>query len=97
MMLKNTATGKFHPIFYIEKPFPDMESEANKKYIRYKSKGHHTKGFVNRDEAVKNIETSLSMDKLQTLCVSKRNLELDGDVEWDGQDIPADHQLRERN
>ncbi len=67
MMLKNTSTGKFHPIFYIEKPMPDLESEANKKYIRYRSKGHHTEGFLDREEAVKNIETSLSMEKLQSL------------------------------
>ncbi len=96
MMLKNTATNTYHPIMYFEKPFPDLESEGNRKLIRYKSKGHRTVGFTDRQEAIDSIDKELSVEKLQSLGYT-RNLELEGDLEWDGKDIPADTQIRNRN
>lgn len=94
MMLKNTATNTYHPILYYEKPLPGgPESEGNQKLVRYKSKGHRTVGFTNREDAVKSIDTELSVEKLKGLGYN-RNVELDGDLEWDGSGIPADVQTR---
>jgi len=95
MMLKNTATNTYHPIMYFEKPFPDLESEGNQKLIRYKSKGHRTVGFAERQDAIDSIDKELSVEKLKGLGYN-RNLELEGDLVWDGKDIPADVQLRSR-
>lgn len=95
MMLFNTATKTYHPILYFEKPFPDLESEGNRKLIRYKSKGHRTNGFTDRQEAIDSIDKEMSADKLKELGY-RRNLELEGNLDWDGLDIPADVQLRGR-
>jgi hypothetical protein len=93
MMLKNTSTGRFHPMFYFESPLPGgIESDANKQFIRYKSKGHHTDGFDTRELALESITTKL-IDQIKSVGYNP-NLELDGDLEWNGKDIPADQQIR---
>lgn len=95
MMLKNTKENTYHPIMYFESPFPGgFESEVNKKTVRYKSKGHRTTGFLDRQEAIDTIKSELE-DRLVDIGY-KVNKELDGDLEWDGIDIPADIQIRNR-
>ncbi len=96
MMLKNTSTNTYHPIMYWESPLPGgFDSEGNKNLIRYKSKGHHTKGFDNREDAVKSIDS-----QMEPGCKHfgyHLNRELDGDLIWDGLDMPVDVQLRGRD
>lgn len=95
MMLKNTKENTYHPIMYFESLLPGgYESKANQKLIRYKSKGHRTTGFADRTEAVNSIEVEIE-GKLKEMGYSL-NKELEGDLEWDGIDIPADVQLRSR-
>lgn len=95
MMLHNTALNKYHPIFYLESPLPGgSESDGNKHFIRYKSKGHHTTGFDSRDKALDSINNEL-IEQIKSIGYTP-NLELDGDLIWDGKDIPADHQIRNR-
>ncbi len=88
LILLNTALGTFHPIIYFEKPFPGDERSL----IRYKSKGHHTTGFANREDAVAHVNDDLTK-RIQGMGY-KINIELDGNLEWDGSDIPADTQFR---
>jgi hypothetical protein len=96
MMLFNTKNNTFHPIYYLEDWFPGpFDSTMNTNYIRYKSKGHHTTGFKNRNEAVKSINESL-IDQIKSIGYQP-NLELETDLVWDGNNIPADHQVREKN
>ena len=95
MMLQNTSTQKFHPIFYLESPLPGgNESDGNINLIRYKSKGHHTAGFIDRNEALLSINTQL-IDQIKQIGYTP-NLELDNDLLWDGIGVPADQQIRNR-
>lgn len=95
MMLKNTQANTYHPIMYFEHLLPGgHDSEANQKIIRYKSKGHRTIGFADRQEAIDSIKPEME-DKLKEMGYSL-NKELEGDLEWDGIEIPADVQLRSK-
>ena len=87
MMLKNIIENTYHPIFYMESPLPG----GNSKLIRFKSKGHRTTGFRCRKDAVESIQSEI-VDKLPEYLIIK---ELDVDLEWDGKDMPIDHQLRD--
>lgn len=96
MMLKNTKENTYHPIMYFESLLPGgYESEANQKLIRYKSKGHRTVGFTNRQDAINSIALEIE-SKLKDMGYNL-NKELDGYLEWDGLDIPADVQMRPRS
>lgn len=74
-VLKNTATNRFHPIVFRSEPAPSSSPEDDSQ--RYKSRGHHTKGFDTLDEA--------------TACIDEaegwHNTGLQW--EWGGKDIPA--------
>lgn len=95
MMLKNTSTQRYHPIFYLESPLPGgPESDSNQKLIRYKSKGHHTTGFDTRELALNRINSEL-IDQIKSIGYTV-NLELEVDLEWDGLETPADQQIRMR-
>ena len=48
-MLKNIATGRFHPIIFRPGPAPSSRDEEDVQ--RYKSAGHHTGGFDNLEAA----------------------------------------------
>lgn len=89
MMLYNTLKETWHPIFYFESPLPGPIEEAT--LIRFKSKGHHTTGFKTRDEAL------FSATELHKQLLEQKNtvfVETEGDLPWDGVDIPADTQFR---
>jgi hypothetical protein len=95
MMLFNSKTNTYHPIYYLENWFPGpSDSEMNKNYIRYKSKGHHTTGFTNRNEAVKSINESL-VEQIKSIGYTP-NLELEADLSWNGDDVPIDNQIRDK-
>lgn len=95
MMLKNTKENTYHPIMYFESPFPGgFDSEINQKTVRYKSKGHRTNGLVERKEAIETISTEIEQKLIE--MGYNVNIELDDDIEWDGLDIPADVQIRNR-
>lgn len=95
-MLKNEKQNTYHPIMYFENMFcGGDESEGNKKLIRYKSKGHHTSGFVNREDALNSIKTELE-ERIKEMGYNI-NKELEDDIAWDGEGIPADVQIRERS
>ncbi len=95
MMLKNTKENTYHPIMYFESLLPgDYESEGNQKLIRYKSKGHRTTGFTDRQEAVNSIDVEIA-PKIKEMGYNL-NIELDSNLEWDGEGIPADIQIRNR-
>ena len=75
-MLKNTATGRFHPIVFRPAPMPggsDLDASAQ----RYKSLGHHTEGFATEDEAIASIKAQPTWDWTGVAW------------EWDGNDVPA--------
>ena len=94
MMLINRKTNTYHPIFYMEHPF--IADEANEKIIRFKSKGHHTKGFVNKQDALNSIEKEVRIPLRDMKYTIREELEEKDLLEWDGENIPADNQLRSR-
>jgi hypothetical protein len=95
-MLKNVATGKWHPIMYVEKPLPgSLDSDANNNIVRFKSKGHHTSGFTTREEAVATLE-ELKFNMINLMFLSKVTIDVETDIEWTSEDLPLDTQIRPR-
>jgi hypothetical protein len=88
MMLKNLLENTYHPIMYFESPLPG----ENQPVIRFKSKGHRTNGFKNKQDAINSIKPEI-IDRLG----DEYNIikELDDVIPWTGLDIPADVQLRQ--
>lgn len=83
-MIKNTATGKFHPYAWRLAPFPGNVTRP----ARYKSIGHHTAGFDTLDDAKAYNDgrvTAIQTDGLYTCEV----LSDDEITEWDGEGVPA--------
>jgi hypothetical protein len=79
-MLFNTKEKRWHPILFMESPLP---GPACHWLIRLKSKGHHTTGFAIREEAlaeIKKISVDIQPDPI---------MDLEKDIPWDGEDIPA--------
>ena len=74
-ILKNTATGRFHPISFRPAPAPSSSPEDSAE--RYKSLGHHTDGFDTLEAAKGWIGQRDTMEDTGTVW------------EWDGTDIPA--------
>ncbi len=76
-MLVNTSTDppRYHPIIFRYAPSPsgDLDSGAR----RYKSSGHHTKGFDTLEEAMASIQAQPSWQWTGFAW------------EWDGKGIPA--------
>lgn len=88
MMLFNIAEQTYHPIIYFEHPFSGNDNDL----YRFKSQGHKTTGFKEREDALTSIEIELiPWVRGRSTQIYK---ELDGDIPWDGKGIPADNQLR---
>lgn len=85
MMLFNIKTKTYHPIFYCENPLPSDS------VIRFKSKGHRTNGFLDIKDAIDSIQTEV-IDRLdEGTTIYKELKEI---IEWNGNNIPIDIQLR---
>ena len=82
----NMAENTFHPIVFTDHPLPG-EYDVNKP-IRLKSKMHHTGGFQTREEAIVNINISL-LPNVQENFIGEPVLDLDTELSWDGDGIPA--------
>lgn len=78
-ILKNTKDDFYHPIVFVENPLPGPPSDN--KPIRHKSKMHHTTGFDTREAALVSAN-KIADDENMKRC-------FDGDIEWDGEGIPA--------
>jgi hypothetical protein len=92
MMLHNIKEDAYHPIFYFEHPFPGDESD--RKVKRFRSKGHRTNGFKSRQEALDTIESEVREPLRNMGYVIREELEEKDLLLWDGENIPADNQLR---
>ncbi len=79
-ILKNTATGRFHPISFRPAPMPGG-ADSTMAAQRYKSLGHHTEGFATIDEAEAWIKTKVDGDS-RTIDTGER-------WDWEGTDVPA--------
>ncbi len=73
-MLKNTATGRYHPIVFRPAPAP---SGPMGRAERYRSKGHHTDGFPTREAAIEHVKTNAEWRWV------------DLEWEWGGVGVPA--------
>ena len=76
-MLYNTKDKTYHPIAFRNFPLPGEAIGIT----RYKSAGHHTNGFASRNAALNYID---EVEKKATVI-----RELEKDVEWNGEGIPA--------
>lgn len=77
-MLHNTATNRWHPIYFRDGPLPGPDEPGKPR--RLKSKGHHTNGFDTRELA----EASMAEGPLKDVPYDR-----DAVFPWDGEDIPA--------
>ena len=77
VLLKNEATGRFHPMIYRRAPLPSADQYAV--IQRYKSIGHHTDGFDSRDAALEHIRGQKEHGWVWT----------GHELSWTGQDVPA--------
>jgi len=94
LMLKNVAKGTWHPIMYAEKPLPgSLDSDTNNNIVRFKSKGHHTTGFITREEAIATLD-DLKNRMLNHMFLSNVTIDIENDIEWTGEDLPLDTQIR---
>ncbi len=91
MMLHNTAAGTYHPIFYLESPLPC--GEAANHITRYKSKMHHTGGFKTLEEATADIHSNL-VARIKENFFTAPDIEIENHIEWNGEGVPADIQIR---
>jgi hypothetical protein len=81
-LLHNQRNEKYHPIIFRYSPLP-----GGCDIPRYKSNGHHTNGFVFREEA---IAECFSMAVALTSRFTERiQTALGKDIEWDGESMPA--------
>ena len=78
-MLHNSKTGRYHPIAFTCAPMPGPPTDLGAE--RYRSRGHHTAGFTDRAEAIASAQGMIKQ--------WPADLALDGDIEWDGEDVPA--------
>lgn len=90
--LFNIENSTWHPIMYFEYPFLGEYNKSNP--TRYKSKGHHTTGFTNRQAAIDYINASLIPTIKDKTIYTDITVELEEDIIWSGVDIPADVQIR---
>lgn len=75
-LLKNTATGRYHPITFRLAPLPGGTKIDD--LDRWKSIGHHTEGFETQEAAEAWIASNATdLFKIDIL------------FEWDGKEIPA--------
>lgn len=84
-ILFNAKENSWHPIIFSERPLPGPPEEG--KPVRHKSSGHHTAGFKDRAEAVRNVETELAPKIKETY--GEPRLTIKRDILWDGEDLPA--------
>jgi hypothetical protein len=77
--LRNSKTGRWHPILFREEPLPGPAPEV----VRHKSRGHHTEGFESQEAADDHSRNELAPR------VEGARLALDTVIEWDGEGIPA--------
>lgn len=65
-ILKDEKTGRFHPAFFEESPFPGPVDSVDKTdVVRLKSMMHHTAGFATLEDAQQNISKDLGV-KIKT-------------------------------
>jgi hypothetical protein len=90
-MLFNSKKETYHPIIYLEHSFP---GEGDQNIIKYKSKGHRTIGFKDRQEAIDTIEPEITSKLIELGCIIEE--ELEDNLQWDGIEIPINIQLRKQ-
>lgn len=82
-ILHNACTGKFHPILWEEAPLPGgVEVPVN----RYRSRMHHTGGFVKHEEAV---EGAKELAKEVAHHYGGEVLVKEDLIAWSGEDMPV--------
>lgn len=83
-ILRDVRTGRFHPCFVEEKPMPGPTlSVEDTKFVRAKSKMHHTGGFDTFEEAQAYVRDDFS----KKLIVPDGNVALNHAINWDSQNI----------
>jgi len=88
-ILHNTERKTWHPIFYMESPLPGQDLSND--LIRFKSKGHHTSGFVTLKAAIAEtivVESRLVGQGHTVFC------EIEPLLSWDGIEVPVSTTLR---
>lgn len=92
-ILFNTKNNTYHPIYFLQSGFPGgADAKVNQNIVRFKSKGHHTFGFNERQAALQSIHERL-VPGIKDAGYNV-TLEVDQDSEWDGEGTPTDIVLR---
>lgn len=86
-LVHDATVNRWHPILYAESPLPGPPSSG--KPVRHKSKCHHTQGFATREEGLAGAKVLADQVVEHGLAPSVK-MAVTEDLEWDGQDVPAD-------
>lgn len=81
-ILYNSKENKYHPILFLNHFLPGG-IDGN----RYKSKMHHTKGFSDREDAIKSIKNEFSSVVKDNFGEPK--LSLSKEIVWNGEGVPV--------
>ena len=83
-ILRSIQTGRFHPCFVEERPMPGpVPDMQDTKFIRAKSKMHHTGGFDTFEEAVAYTRKNMCAK----LSLPEDNIALDHAINWDSDNV----------
>jgi len=77
-MIHNEKLDRWHPVMFRMSPLP-----GGSDIDRLKSNGHHTDGFMTRDEAIAHVESRL-IPELPDVTFDREYVQ-----PWDGESIPA--------
>jgi hypothetical protein len=85
-IVEHETTKKFHTVIVRKVPFMGMQLDSDPD--RWKSMGHHTEGFVELEDAKKDVLNSckILIDHNETVGEVRYDIESIGI--WDGKDVP---------
>ena len=90
---RNEQTGRFHPFVWYESPMPS--ADGKNPIQRFKSKMHHTRGFVNEAEARMEVP-GLARSVQAQFGSAVIRIDQIGQMTWDPADVPAAVRWMER-
>lgn len=81
VILHDVTTGRYHPAFFVEAPFPGPPSDVEvQPIVRLKSQLHHTKG------AATLVEAQVLFDEMSgKIQISEHNQVRGAEIPWTGE------------
>ena len=85
LMIFNHKLNRWHPILFCECPLPSGNyGDA----LRWKSKGHHTEGFIDRQDAI-NAAAETCRQSYGMKVGGEVYYDFESNIPWDGEGVPS--------